>query len=210
MQLSLIFTEILQSGLLFLAKSLTNKSLLSWWRHIGYNRMYSDQVRYFFFFGSGTCPWDLTSVARGFFVFWIWKCEEVFQLPLESFERRPLHGIFMPTFQHDVVQGWRTTWRTLHSVAMFDLVQYFCVCHSWKKMGYDHVVRGREIHRNVLCDIDILMPNEQYDGMLCTGCLRSILVMEKDCLSFVIHGEIWNYYISKIWKWNYLFREIEK
>ena len=48
MQLSLIFTEILQSGLLFLAKSLTNKSLLSWWRHIGYNRMYSDQVRYFF------------------------------------------------------------------------------------------------------------------------------------------------------------------
>ena len=57
-------------------------------------------------------------------------------------------------------------------------------------MGYDHVVRGREIHRNVLCDIDILMPNGQYDGMLCTGCLRSILVMEKDCLSFVIHGEI--------------------
>ena len=78
-------------------------------------------------------PDELMSVAWGFFIFWIWECEEIFQLPLKSLKSWPLHRIFMPTFKHDIIQSWRTTWRTLHSVAMFYLVQYFCVCHACKE-----------------------------------------------------------------------------
>jgi hypothetical protein len=58
--------------------------------------------------------------------------EEVFQLPLQRFERRPLHRVLVPALEHDVVQRSRTARRTRHSVAVLHLVQHLGICHACK------------------------------------------------------------------------------
>lgn len=76
---------------------------------------------------------QLKSVAWCFFVLGVRQCEEILQLPLKSLKSGPFHGVFVPALQHNIIQGWRATLRTLHSIAMFNLVKHFSICHTWKK-----------------------------------------------------------------------------
>lgn len=74
----------------------------------------------------------VTSVCWCLFVLRTFHGEEIFKFPLECLKCRPLHCILVPTFKHYFIKGCWTTWWTWHSVTVFNLVQHFCICHSWK------------------------------------------------------------------------------
>lgn len=76
------------------------------------------------------------SVARCFFILRPFHCEEVFQLPLECFKCWPFHWVFMPAFQHYIIQSSWTTGRHWHSITVLNLMQYFSISHSCNKLNH--------------------------------------------------------------------------
>ena len=72
----------------------------------------------------------LVSVLARLLVLRVGHGEEVLQLPLKSFKSWSLHGVLVPTLQHDVVQGGGAPLGGLHPVAVLHLMKDFCVCHA--------------------------------------------------------------------------------
>ena len=77
----------------------------------------------------------LASIGRGLFVLRVGQSKEVFQLPLQRLEGGSLHGVLVPALQHNVVEGGWTARRTLHPVAVLNLVQYLGVGHACEEQN---------------------------------------------------------------------------
>jgi len=71
--------------------------------------------------------------------------KELFQLPLQRLKRRPFHLVLGPAIQHDFIQCLRTARRTRHPIAMFHLMQYFGICHSY---GQQHIHTFYNMHNS--------------------------------------------------------------
>ena len=75
------------------------------------------------------CVW---SIGNGsFFVLRPFNSEEIFEFPLQCFEGRSLHGVFVPCLQHDFVEGRWAVRRCRHSIAMLHLMQHLRIGHAF-------------------------------------------------------------------------------